>query len=144
MVLILHVFISLVALGAGFPWLSGLLRNQPSQGVHRLFISTTLLTSLTGFLFPFDGVKPGHVFAVLTLVLLAAALRGGRKMYVVGGLASLYLNWVVFFVQLYQKTPALQPLAATQAGLQLALLIAFVSAGRVLTNRSSSSALASD
>ncbi|MBN9420768.1 MAG: hypothetical protein J0I12_35310 [Candidatus Eremiobacteraeota bacterium] len=129
MVLFTHVLISLIALAAGFPLIQGLLRNQLSTGVSRFFLTTTLLTSATGFLFPFHGVQPGHVFAVLTFLLLGAAVKGGARTYVVGTLTSLYLNWIVLIVQLYQKTPALQGVAATQGAAQLALLVTFLAVG---------------
>lgn len=126
MVLFTHVLISLIALVAGFPLLRGLLRNQLSSGVSQFFLTTTLLTSLTGFLFPFHKILPGHIFAVLTFFLLGAAVRGGPRSYVVGTLTSLYLNWIVLIVQIYQKTPALQQVAATQGAAQLALFLAYL------------------
>lgn len=129
MVLFTHVLISLIALAAGFPLLRGLLRNQLSAGVSQFFLATTLLTSLTGFLFPFHGIQPGHVFAVLTFVLLGAALRGGPRAYVVGTVTSLYLNWIVLIVQIYQKTPGIQQIASTQGAAQLALLFAYLAVG---------------
>lgn len=129
MILFTHVLISLIALAAGFPLLRGLLGNHLSRPVSQFFIATTALTSLTGFLFPFHGITPGHVFAVLTLFLLGLAVRGGRRAYVVGTVTSLYLNWIVLLVQLYGKTPALQQVAATQGAAQLALLLAYLGLG---------------
>lgn len=129
MVLFIHVLISLIALAAGFPLIQGLLRNRLSAGVSRFFLATTLLTSLTGFLFPFHGIQPGHVFAALTFLLLGAAVKGGSRTYVVGTLTSLYLNWIVLIVQLYQKTPDLQGVASTQGAAQLALLVTFLAVG---------------
>lgn len=129
MVLFTHVLISLIALAAGFPLLSGLLRNQLDARVSQFFLATTLLTSLTGFLFPFHGIMPGHIFALLTFLLLGAAVRGGARTYVVGTLTSLYLNWIVLIVQVYQKTPGLQQVAATQGAAQLALFIAYLALG---------------
>ena len=104
MILIAHVLISLIALAAGFPFVAGLLKGRLSPLVRNLFLSTTALTSLTGFLFPFHGITPGIVFGVLTLVLLSLALKGSRKAFVIGTMTSLYLNWIVFFVQLGSKT----------------------------------------
>lgn len=129
MVLFTHVLISLIALAAGFPLLRGLLRNHLDPRVSQFFLTTTFLTSATGFLFPFHGIMPGHIFAVLTFLLLGAAVRGGARAYVVGTLTSLYLNWIVLVVQLYQKTPALQQVASTQGATQLALFLAYLALG---------------
>ena len=134
MILFAHVLISLIALAAGFPLLRGLLANQLDRRVGHFFVATTALTSLTGFLFPFHGIMPGHIFAVITLVLLALAGRGPRA-YVVGTVTSLYLNWIVLLVQLYGKSPALQQVASTQGAAQVALLIAYLALGaRALRN----------
>lgn len=120
----LHVAISLVALAAGFVavggWLSG---TQLPRATH-LFLWTTVLTNVTGLLFPFNGLLPSHIVALISLVLLAIALyafyaRGGlglwRKVFVATSLAALYLNAFVLIVQTFLKNPALAALAPTQS-----------------------------
>jgi len=79
----------------------------------------TILTSATGFLFPFSALLPSHVIAIISLVLLAIAcvalygrLSGAwRWIYVVTALLSLYLNVFVLVTQGFLKIPALTELA---------------------------------
>jgi hypothetical protein len=58
-----------------------------------------------------------------------------RLVYLIGAVFSLYLNVFVLVVQLFQKVPALQPLAGNPpsgpvfGAAQLVVLIAFVFAG---------------
>jgi len=99
-----------------------------------------VLTSVTGLFFPFNGVTPGIVLAIISLVLLAIAivaryarhLSGAwRWIYVVTAMISLYLNVFVLVAQLFQKVAALKELAPTQseppfAVTQLVVLTIFV------------------
>jgi hypothetical protein len=100
----------------------------------------TLLTSVTGFFFPFHGFTPAIGVGIISLVLLAVAIlaRYGRKLsgawrwiYVVTAMLSLYLNVFVLIVQLFQKVPALKTLAPTQSEppfqiAQLGVLLIFI------------------
>ena len=116
----LHVVISLIAIVAGIIVMSGMLGSNPMPGLTAIFLLFTILTSVTGFLFPFNGVTPGDVVGALSLVLLAIAcialygmkLSGGsRWIYVVTALISLYLNVFVLVIQSFLKIPALTALA---------------------------------
>jgi hypothetical protein len=69
-----HVILSLVGILAGFVVLAGLLASRPFAGWTALFLFTTALTSVTGFLFPRDHILPSHVVGTLSLVLLAIAI----------------------------------------------------------------------
>jgi magnesium-transporting ATPase (P-type) len=89
-----------------------------------VFLATTVLTSLTGFLFPFPKLLPSHVVGVVSLVVLTIALvalyvfrlnKGWRPTYVVAAITALYLNTFVGVVQAFQKFPPLQALAPTQS-----------------------------
>lgn len=120
---LIHVGISLVALFAGLVILFGLLAAKRLNGWTKLFLTTTALTSGTGFLFPFHGITPGLVTGSISLVVLAVAsyaryarrLAGGwRKTYVIGALLALYLNVFVLIVQSFQKIPALKELTPGQ------------------------------
>jgi hypothetical protein len=80
----------------------------------------TILTSATGFLFPFTQLLPSHMIGILSLVLLAIAcialyamnLSGAwRWIYVLTALISLYLNVFVLVIQLFLKIPALTAVA---------------------------------
>jgi magnesium-transporting ATPase (P-type) len=118
----------------------GLLVGRRLNGWTALFLISTVLTSVTGFFFPFHGVTPAIVVGIISLVLLAVAIvaryarhLGGawRWIYVVTAMISLYLNVFVLIVQLFQKVPALKALAPTQseppfAVTQLVVLALFV------------------
>jgi hypothetical protein len=95
---LVHVLISLVGIGAGLIVMLGLLGSRPMSGWTALFLVTTILTSATGFLFPFTVLLPSHMVGILSLVLLAVALLalyvgklGGawRWIYVLTAMASL-------------------------------------------------------
>ena len=116
----LHVVISLIAILAGLIVMFGMLGSNPMPGLTAIFLLFTILTSATGFLFPFNGVTPGDVVGALSLVLLLIAcialyvmkLSGGwRWIYVVTALVSLYLNVFVLVIQSFLKIPALTALA---------------------------------
>jgi len=119
-----HVVISLIAIFAGFIVTFGLLAAKRLNGWTAIFLVMTLLTSVTGFFFPFHGFTPAIGVGIVSLVVLAIAIfaRYGRQLkgawrwiYVVSAMLSLYLNVFVLIVQLFQKVPALKALAPTQA-----------------------------
>jgi hypothetical protein len=115
-----HVIISLIGIVAGILVMFGLLGSRRMPGMTALFLLFTILTSATGFLFPFEGFKPSYAVGALSLVLLAIAclalygmkLSGSwRWIYVVTAMASLYLNIFVLVIQSFLKIPALTALA---------------------------------
>ena len=117
---IAHVVISLIGIVSGFVVLSGLLKSRPMPGMTAVFLVSTILTSATGFLFPFTQLLPSHMLGILSLVLLAIAcialygmkLSGAwRWIYVVTALLSLYFNCFVLVIQSFLKIPALTALA---------------------------------
>jgi hypothetical protein len=119
----LHVIISLVGIVSGILVLFGLLGSRRMPGWTALFLLTTILTSLTGFGFPFTGLLPSHMVGILSLVLLAIAcialygmkLSGAwRWIYVVTAIVSLYFNVFVLVIQSFIKVALLNPLAPTQ------------------------------
>ncbi|MEW4454124.1 hypothetical protein AB1L30_15735 [Bremerella sp. JC817] len=138
-----HVIISLVAIAAGLVAFYGMTVNQRYPRWTAVFLVTTILTSLSGFLFPITKVTPGIVFGVLSLIALSLAtvalyakhLRGGwRATYIVTAIFSLYLNVVVLIVQSFQKIPVLHAFAPTQSepafmATQLITLVAFLGFG---------------
>jgi hypothetical protein len=122
--LILHVAISMAAIFAGFIVLGGLYSSAKLPGWTAVFLVLTILTSVTGFMFPFAGITPAFVLGALSIVVLAIALIAlySRKMkgrwrwvYVTSAVLALYLNVFVFIVQSFQKVGFLQALAPTQA-----------------------------
>jgi hypothetical protein len=140
---LLHVVISLIAIATGFVVVSGWLRSSRPGFWTGIFLLTTVLTSVTGFGFPFTRFLPSHWVGVISLVVLAIALLAlyafrltgpWRWIYVTTALAALYLNVFVAVVQSFQKLAFLQPLAPTQSEApflvaQLAVLAIFVLLG---------------
>jgi len=120
---VLHVIISLIAIVSGLVVVAGMVSANPRPGWTALFLLTTVLTSLTGFLFPIRGFTPalgtGAVSSVILVIALIALygkhLTGAwRWIYVVAAITALYLNVLVLIVQSFQKVPFLHPLAPTQ------------------------------
>jgi hypothetical protein len=121
---LLHVVISLVAIVAGAVVLLGMLGSNRLAGWTALFLATTVLTSVTGFFFPFTKLLPSHMVGIISLVVLAVAivalyvcrLAGAwRWIYVTSAMLALYLNVFVLVVQSFQKISFLKPLAPTQS-----------------------------
>jgi hypothetical protein len=116
----LHVIISLIGIVSGLVVLFGLFGSKAMPGLTALFLLTTILTSATGFLFPFEKLLPSHVIGILSLVLLLIAcialyvmlLSGAwRWIYVVTAMIALYFNVFVLVIQSFLKVPALTALA---------------------------------
>jgi hypothetical protein len=123
---LLHVLISLVGIATGFVVLAAMFRSQPAGPWTATFLATTILTSVTGFMFPFVQLLPSHMVGILSLVLLAAAtyafygkhlIGAWRPVYIATAIASLYLNVFVLIVQAFQKVGPLKALAPTQSEL---------------------------
>jgi hypothetical protein len=118
-----HVALSLIAILTGFIVVVGMIDGKRLPAWTALFLLTTVLTSVTGFLFPFGGITPGLVIGLLSSVLLVIALfalyirhltHAWRWIYSVTAIAALYLNIFVSIVQAFQKIPFLKDLAPTQ------------------------------
>jgi hypothetical protein len=118
-----HVIISLIGIVTGIVVLLGMLGAKRLPGLTAIFLATTVLTSATGFLFPFHQLLPSHIVGIISLVVLAAALIAiygfrlngpWRWIYVATATLALYLNVFVGVVQAFQKLAFLQPLAPTQ------------------------------
>ena len=77
-----HVIISLIGIVSGLFVAAGLLSSKRLEQMTRVFLSTTALTSITGFGFPVDHVLPSHIVGALSLLVLAIAVfaRYGRRM----------------------------------------------------------------
>jgi hypothetical protein len=146
---LVHVLLSLAGIGSGFIVVYGLLTRQRLDGWTALFLTTTALTSLTGFLFPVEHLLPSHVVGIISLVVLAVAivaryvqrLAGAwRWIYVVCAVLALYLNSFVAVVQSFLKVPSLKALAPTQKEppflvAQLAVMAIFMVLGTLAVRR---------
>src|SRR6516225_11905957 len=137
---LLHVVITLIAIGSGLIVVGGMFASHKLPGTTALFLFTTALTSLTGFLFPIHGLTPALGVGIVACVILAVALFAlykehlvgpWRWIYVVTAVVSLYLNVFVLVVQSFVKVSALNALAPTQteppfAITQAAVLVIFI------------------
>src|SRR3954463_5010185 len=120
----IHVIISLIAIVAGFITVFGMLTGNRMARWTTIFLVMTVLTSVTGFGFPFDHFLPSHWVGVLSLVFLAVALfavyvkhlaGAWRWIYAVSAVIALWFNVFVLIVQAFMKVSALQALAPTQS-----------------------------
>jgi len=118
----LHVLISVIGLISGVVILYGFLAAKRLDGWNSTFLWSTILTSVTGFIFfPFHKITPGHIVGTISLVPLAIAVFARsrqmagiwRAVYVVTAMMAFYLNTFVLVVQLFEKVPALHALAPT-------------------------------
>jgi hypothetical protein len=121
---LLHVIITVVAIGSGLIVVGGMFASNRLPLTTALFLFTTALTSVTGFLFPIHGLTPALRVGILACVILAVALfalykehlaGAWRWIYVITAIASLYLNVFVLVVQSFVKVSALNALAPTQS-----------------------------
>ena len=121
---LVHVVLSLVGIFAGLVVVFGMFGSKKLDGWTTLFLATTVLTSVTGFFFPFDKILPSHIVGIISLVVLALAILAlyalhlagpWRWIYVVCAVLALYLNVFVGVVQAFQKVPLLASLAPTQS-----------------------------
>jgi hypothetical protein len=146
---LLHVLISLVGIGSGFIAVFGLLKGKLIAGWTPLFLVSTVLTSVTGFLFPVEHLLPSHKVGIISLIVLAIAICAlyvfhlsgrWRAIYVITALMALYLNCFVGVVQSFLKIPALRAMAPHQTEppflvAQTIVLVLFIVLGVLATKR---------
>jgi len=137
---LIHVVLSLLGIVAGLVVAGGLVAGKRLDGWTGVFLTTTVLTNITGFGFPFVTFLPSHAVAIISLVVLPVVIAARywkhlmglwRKVYVVGTVFALYLNVFVLVAQLFLRIPALIVLAPKQneppfALTQLLVLVLFV------------------
>jgi hypothetical protein len=116
----LHVLISLIGIGSGLMVMYGFLTAKRWDGMNAIFLVTTVLTSVSGFGFPFEHLLPSHKVGIISLAVLAIAIPARymfhmagawRKVYVITASLALYLNVFVLVVQSFLKQPGLHALA---------------------------------
>lgn len=121
--ILFHVLLSLVGIVAGFVAMFAWLRHKRLERWTLVFLSTTVATSVTGFVFPFSEFLPSHAVGIISLLILPVSIAGlyvyhlkgpWRWLYTVTSVMALYLNMFVLVVQLFLKVPPLQALAPTQ------------------------------
>ena len=145
----IHVAISLIAIASGFVVVYGLISGKRLDLWTAIFLGTTVATSVTGFLFPFDHFTPGDAIGIISLIVLAPTLYarygrslvgGWRRVYVIGAVVALYLNFFVLIVQSFMKVSFLHDLAPTQSEppfliAQIIALVVFIAAGWLAVTR---------
>lgn len=116
----LHVIISLIAIVSGIIVVFGMIGSKRMPGLTAIFLLFTILTSITGFLFPIKGFTPALGTGIASLTVLAIALialytrhlyGAWRWIYVVCAVMALYLNVLVLIVQSFEKLKFINPLA---------------------------------
>lgn len=128
-----HVLLSLVMLVAGVVVVKDLLHSHIDSTWMAVFLTTGVLTSATGFGFPFDHLIDSHYVGIISLVLLGLAILGlyvfkldgaWRWIFVIGVVAAFYFDALVAIAQLFKKAPSLgAPTASNEPQFVIAQLI---------------------
>ena len=70
----LHVIISLIAIAAGLVVFYGWLSGWESMNLTHVFLATTVLTTVTGFMLPFVQLLPSHITGFVSIAAFLPAL----------------------------------------------------------------------
>jgi hypothetical protein len=146
---LLHVALSLVGILTGLNVLLRMVRQRPLGASNTIFLVSTILTSVTGFLFPRMALTPAQIVGAVSLVVLASAaaalwlgnLYGSwRPIYVVSATIALYLNVMVAIVQAFAKISTLHRFAPignepVVLAIQGAALLLFIALGYFAVKR---------
>lgn len=138
---VVHVVISLIAIVAGAVACARMLDGRRLDGWNSMFLLFTVLTTLTGFLFPIIaftpaigvGIVSSAALAIALLALHAGHLAGAwRWIYVASALFAFYLNVFVLVVQSFNKIGFLNRFAPTGSEPPFAIAQGVVLLGFVL------------
>jgi hypothetical protein len=138
-----HVAISLIGILSGLVVVLGMISGKGLEAWNKLFLITTVATSVSGFFFQFYGFTPGIAIGILSLIVLAVAILaryrrhlvgGWRRTYVITAVIALYFNVFVLVVQLFEKVPSLHALAPKGSEPPFAItqgivMVVFIAAG---------------
>ena len=112
---LIHVAISLIGIFSGLVVVYGFVVGGRLPAWNAVFLVMTILTSVTGFFFPFHGITPGIVVGAISLVVLAVAVvawnKRWAKTYIVAATIAEFFNVLVLIVQSFQKIAPLHELA---------------------------------
>lgn len=139
-----HVMLSLIGIVAGMYAVGGFASGRRYDGWIHLFLVATLLTNITGFLFPFRVLLPSHILGGISLVVIPVAMLAlyakklagpWKKVFVITSVTALYFNVFVLIAQMFTKIPSIIVLSPTQqtplfGATQLVLLVMFILVGR--------------
>jgi hypothetical protein len=117
-----HTALSVIALLLGLPVVGALMGGRNPQTLVAWFLAASVVTTLTGFFFPFNGFTPAIGVGIVSCIVLALGLiaryalgrRGGWRH--VDTLALLLTEYFLIFVgiaQSFLKIPALHAIAPT-------------------------------
>ena len=140
---LLHVGISFIGIIAGLVAMPAFATGRRMPAITGLFLGTTALTTLTGFLFPITAITPalitGGISTAVMIVALTAIYAYGLRgkagiVYAVSATVALWLNLFVLVVQAFLKVPTLNALAPNGneppfAAVQGLVLVAMVALG---------------
>lgn len=108
----IHVAITLIAIVTSFIVMFGMVASNKLAGWTAVCLLFTVLTSVTGFMFPISGFTPALGTGIVSSVLLILALYGlyvkklagsWRWIYVVTAIAAFWFNVFVLIVQSFEK-----------------------------------------
>jgi tetratricopeptide (TPR) repeat protein len=139
----LHVAISLIAIVSGLIVMVGMLTSRRLPGWTAVFLTTAIVTSVSGFFFHLASLSPLYPVGLISLVVLAIALLAlvagrlaghWRWIYVIAASAAVYLNVYAGAMQALVKLPFLLRLLpreneTTYVAVNLAVLAVFVGLG---------------
>jgi len=115
-----HTIISLIMLVVGIIVTLEMIGRRHGDSWTVLYLIAAILTSVTGFGFPFTKLLPSHYVGIISLVLLAIALlaRYGfhlrsawRWIFAICIVVTVWFDVFVFITQLFLKVPAIHALA---------------------------------
>ena len=146
---LIHTVVSFIAMGFGYGAVARLLGADYGRRWTQFFFATAAFVTLTGFVFPFNGVTPAFATGIVATVIFLAwllarygfKLRGlWRSVYAASIVASLYLLVFVTIAQAFQKIPFLSALAPTQSEAPFAIaqavaLLLFIIIGVIAIRR---------
>jgi hypothetical protein len=115
-----HTILSLIAIGTGACLILAMSKDARPGYCTLAFLVSMILTDVTGFLLPAPKLLPSHIFGILSLALIAAALVANyvfhfagiwRAVYAITMGIAIYLNFFVLVTQLFLKVGFLHALA---------------------------------
>ena len=81
---LIHVVLSLLGIVAGLVVAGGLVAGKRLDGWTGVFLTTTVLTNITGFGFPFVTFLPSHAVAIISLVVLPVVIAARYWKHLMG------------------------------------------------------------
>lgn len=114
-----HTLLSLLSIGFGLWAVRDLMLGRMRSRAISTFLATAILTSITGFFFPYHGPTPAIAVGVIALVVLGWTLYARRSagrpgfggaQFPIGMVISEYFLVFVLVAQVFAKVPALAAL----------------------------------